>query len=683
MKYGVLTCALATLVGSAEAAPKQSVPSASTWLQSGILTGPSADAPSSIALRHVAQTSGAASGVLARSTQVAASGKLVILEQVHAGIPVRGAKATVRLDSQGRVRWSATRLANLQGVASSPALSMAGAAQKAGIIAIDSHELVVYAPGGLNPRLAYEIIGWEGPLRRMKSIIHADTGRILSRSNLVMTAEEHKANVFLRNPAATPGTSQVTLSSISSGGGTLSAPGINAGVCYDDQDWPCNRLDVTTDADGSFLSRDYADDTGFEDEFSAVNAFYHVAKAREGASFLGIDGLHVDISTNYGTGSPVDNAFYDNDGNLVMGQGTSADFAYDGDVVIHEYGHAIMGYLTPGMTGGYDQLGVNLVPRAINEGYADYLAMVIADSPDLFGYALGSVPNEGPFTAARNMEVHKRSCRDMTGESHEDSLILTSGLWAARESIVSAGLDPSEFDHAVLRAQHAFTGNDGFGDVANLVIAEVNTALGSAAANLLSTALNANGTLSCNRVVPLGSDPHPIVFLGGFDGEPAPLQMSIEVGKDSSDIVLQYTPVVGSGTSDMDILVKKGSPILWDWNTGDSDATWTLRGSAPDGTPATVSLPASMGPGTYYIQFIPDRTYFITDITATGSGVVDPEDPEDPDGEAPGPGPDWEKPPPSSFDEDSGGCSAGGHTSNLGFALLALFLLVGRRRQKQ
>ena len=89
--------------------------------------------------------------------------------------------------------------------------------------------------------------------------------------------------------------------------------------------------------------------------------------------------------------SPLDNAYWTGecdpeDGpTMLFGQGTDVDFAYDGDVIYHELGHGMVAHLTPA---GLNQPamrddGYLRDARALNEGFADYFAIMVTDDPYL------------------------------------------------------------------------------------------------------------------------------------------------------------------------------------------------------------------------------------------------------------------------------------------------------------
>lgn len=104
-------------------------------------------------------------------------------------------------------------------------------------------------------------------------------------------------------------------------------------------------------------------------QFEDINAFYHLNNFKAyweslGFTNLATDILMVDAHGNNGA----DNSFFSptNPPRLVFGEG-GVDDAEDADVIIHEYGHAISSFASPGSNVGDER-------RGLDEGFGDYLA---------------------------------------------------------------------------------------------------------------------------------------------------------------------------------------------------------------------------------------------------------------------------------------------------------------------
>ncbi|HEX7707211.1 MAG TPA: proprotein convertase P-domain-containing protein, partial [Thermoanaerobaculia bacterium] len=125
------------------------------------------------------------------------------------------------------------------------------------------------------------------------------------------------------------------------------------------------------DASGSLLFD--RSEPGFED----VNAYFHVDRNQRHLQALGYTGSRrvvpysIEIDTHAAGGA--DNSFFlpspprPGYGTLYFGTGGTDD-AEDADLIVHEYGHAILEWISPGTFGG----SFASQSRALGEGFGDY-----------------------------------------------------------------------------------------------------------------------------------------------------------------------------------------------------------------------------------------------------------------------------------------------------------------------
>ncbi len=111
--------------------------------------------------------------------------------------------------------------------------------------------------------------------------------------------------------------------------------------------------------------------TRAHDEFEAGMAYFHIDRVQDylqGVGVLNANNRRTRVDVNF---IAEDNSFYlpDTD-SIVFGEG-GVDDAEDGEVIVHEYGHAIQDNQVPGF--GETQQG-----GAMGEGFSDYLAAAIA-----------------------------------------------------------------------------------------------------------------------------------------------------------------------------------------------------------------------------------------------------------------------------------------------------------------
>ncbi|MFL6247095.1 MAG: proprotein convertase P-domain-containing protein [Thermoanaerobaculia bacterium] len=127
------------------------------------------------------------------------------------------------------------------------------------------------------------------------------------------------------------------------------------------------------DASSSLVFDRAAD--GFED----VNVYFHVDRAQRHLQSLGYTGLRAvaayPVEADAHSANGADNSFFlpsatrAGEGTLHFGEGGTDD-AEDADLIVHEYGHAILEWIAPGTFGG----PFTSEARALSEGFGDYWA---------------------------------------------------------------------------------------------------------------------------------------------------------------------------------------------------------------------------------------------------------------------------------------------------------------------
>ena len=141
---------------------------------------------------------------------------------------------------------------------------------------------------------------------------------------------------------------------------------------------------------------------------------------------------------------------------LVFGQGTKADFGYDGDVIYHEFGHATI--YTAGITGleYTDKYGMTVEPGALHEGMADTFAFIMTDNTCTGEYASEGFVKISPLYEAqmdtegegdnkifcmRSALNKKRVFEDFVGEVHFDGQPLLASNWEIYQLIKGSDTD--------------------------------------------------------------------------------------------------------------------------------------------------------------------------------------------------------------------------------------------------
>ena len=115
---------------------------------------------------------------------------------------------------------------------------------------------------------------------------------------------------------------------------------------------------------------------------------------------------------------------------LVMYQGNSGDYAYDGPVIWHEFGHgAIYSTANWNRYATVDARSANDESSALHEGSADVVAFMVGNDPKIGAYV---GPRADPTTPNIRDVNNTAKCPDVLwGESHQDSLHYTGAIWQA------------------------------------------------------------------------------------------------------------------------------------------------------------------------------------------------------------------------------------------------------------
>jgi MYXO-CTERM domain-containing protein len=569
------------------------------------------------------------------------------------GIPVRGAFETVWLDPGAPARVVAARYpgspADVQPEHASIDLATAREAfatrlqpeqlQRAGGLAGLDGELVYLL------LLEQPVLAWEftAPLdlgavdrrpSRERVWVSAASGQVLDAVELLDF--DNQTEVYAVNPQHTPSPSMVTLANLDLEpepweDGMTAEPGYLTGSrvrvfnCIGAADGPF----ATWHADGECFptQRVHADaDNDYfvplpnvtilennrdpEDLYAELAMYWHAEKFFAFMAGLGVESFPCELSNMVANFhwlepspgypelafGPYNNAYYSGvceiaDGpTMLFGQGSSVDFAFDGDVVYHELGHGIVAHLTPD---GLRQFalrsdGVLADARALNEGIADYHTLMLTDRPEMAEY-VGFYWPQLDDGWIRNAENDSQCPRDMAGQPHNDSAPFTAALWATRRRVGGDKLDP------VVLASLPMLPGDATLEIAAAALLQVAAAERDAGVwtatdyEELERALAARGLLDCKRVVddPASLDEPRFLYLrneGNFVSPfwPGPVQYRQAVAPGTDNLLVTFE-VSGEGNSDGQpvrhdlvpwLLVKRGSV------SGDSSITFEYQMAA-------------------------------------------------------------------------------------------------------
>lgn len=397
---------------------------------------------------------------------------------------------------------------------------------------------------------------------RIRLVLDAHTGEIIERVEL---ARSVTAQMYRDNPEKTPTLETLPLPIAETDPGTLVSPFLTAKNCVDKKTVKnlfggqyalhvCDLENSVTLTDGNYALVPNDTDVSLkeEDPFSQLSMYYHAGRAyaffqelqgdptaqvvkaspltavanlriAEGAGF---DDGNYDPTTASDPNLPLvgyNNAFFSpappegqddpygeilgvTGGGMFFGQQGEdfggRDYAYDGDVVYHEFTHAVVDKTL--QLGQYtlDEYGVSASPSAMNEGLADFFSSSISGDPELGEYA-GKNTQGG--SSIRNMENGDKCPGAVTGEAHADSTLFSGGLWEAKQTLAPA--DQHTFLQSLYKTMRANVETaPTYDELAQLFVEGLQTDLPAGAA-ALTASMTAKGVLpKCTRVIDQNGD---------------------------------------------------------------------------------------------------------------------------------------------------------------------------------
>ncbi len=532
--------------------------------------------------------------------------------------------------------------------------------------------------------------------------VDAHSGELIGGGTDTRFAASDLAKVFVTNPKRHPTPEEVELPWVDPDDGKLtSAPdekGVRAVVaanCLDKGEtttvpgygtFPiCSPTQVADKNEhGNFVYEDWTKGIAFEfdaeDIYPEVAMYYHATKIYKFLRDLEVEGFHYLSGHNAGgyqtypliaianfqfpgeNGglSPMDNAFfspnqpgfneiffanfpYQGDV-LVFGQGTNTDFAYDGDVIYHEFGHAVEAS-TSGLEAMpfADEYGFSNVPISINEGIADSFSFIMAGDACLGEFAseglaslAGYEPDEEGFYCMRRADNDHLIHEDFTGESHEDGLPFVGMNWALYQEGIKIGLTHEDFARLFLRMLLSFTDPQATPeDYADIMQSEVDNdpkfvPISETVAELLS-ARNFYGKVRARDI----TRPVDYIFSGGTDsgyGMPA-TSFAADVKGEEMEIAPAYVQFYFDLPECMDTLTVSGTPYAYSqMGSSGSDPYYLLfvRKDKPiiydiEDYPVAVSVDAVFEPedNTYVVTGLePGHRYYLHFVNIAGEGIV-------------------------------------------------------------
>ncbi len=370
-------------------------------------------------------------------------GEAIHLDQLHRGVPVLGGGGVVFRAGEGRE--PIVRMALMNGVTVDVANAMdpEGAVDRAraaveGGASMEARAELAVLPTPAGGELVYRVqLGGMAPPAAWMVSLDARNGAVLNVSDLIRHAEGY---AYPENPVMTD-LETVEITDLTGFESIMIGDYAQVWtVVYEGSEFGYEHL-ALKDGDGNFY---YEPEEGVNDDpFAEVNVYYHLTALSHhfedvhGHEFAG----PTTALTNY---REWNNGTYNNAGYVpspdgqhlvIFGQGDEVDFGYDGDVVAHEFGHAIIHDRTDLVHDAlttYDRYGANIAPGGIDEGMADYWACTIHDNP---------VQGEYISDQPRDLDNGRICPEDVVGESHGDGKIVGGTAWEIREALGAEAAD--------------------------------------------------------------------------------------------------------------------------------------------------------------------------------------------------------------------------------------------------
>lgn len=457
------------------------------------------------------------------------------------------------------------------------------------------------------------------------------------------------------------------------------------------------------DADGNFLFDPR--EPAYDDEFAEVHGYHHTNRAaqyfRDEHGFewsCGADSLmRVIVNYTEDPATPYDNAAYSPStggecGFMLFGQG-ERDFAYDSDVVVHEFSHAVVDLVAALESFLIDRLGLAYDPGSINEGVADYFAATLGDDPFMAEYFMGtsSLSGEG---ALRRLDNDLVCPDDLVGEVHFDGRIIAATAWELREALGAPKVDALVF--STIAALESGPSLSDFAETMSASATALEMAGTMSADDVLAVnaSLEARGLVGCRRIVPLDGG----VTRLGHSGNPAvtpalgaslaPVHYRLDIPADTEWLRVEVAPLTATG--DYTIHISTDGPVLYSPSRGGIVSDGTIE---PGEVITRESMPALPRCGTLYLAIASDdlragpSLYEVTAMIQR-SGREETCEPEAPDSGLADASTSLDAGPPTTPGGGGCGCAVPAPTTGrdlgaLWLLWLPLGLLVGCRRARR
>ncbi|WP_028642787.1 M36 family metallopeptidase [Nocardioides sp. URHA0020] len=207
-----------------------------------------------------------------------------------------------------------------------------------------------------------------------------------------------------------------------------------------------------------------------DDRFEQVMAYFWVNQAQEYLQSLGfgtrlpaVNAESQDVRVDqYG----IDNSYSTDKQDFIrLGKG-GVDDGEDGEVIVHEYGHAVHDSQVPGF-------GSSLDAGSIGEAFGDYLAVTVGlDAAGQYGWPVRTpAPCVADWDSVSYTSTRPHCLRrldsglvleDRQGEVHADGTIWSGALWDIRQRYAALGIGSRAWDTTLIDSQFDYTPDTSF-----------------------------------------------------------------------------------------------------------------------------------------------------------------------------------------------------------------------------
>ncbi len=432
----------------------------------------------------------------------------------------------------------------------------------------------------------YRVAAITSEPRLWETYVNASSGEVLLLRD---ATRYHKANVFLENPFTTPELLSVELEGITEDeehkdhtyGAYARVATCTAQGGYGCLNWKHEA--VATEADGFTGFAPEMDGSVLDDGFSEVNGYFTLDRGqrwfREEMGFQGLftdadqyehnhtfvaqDHLWMYVNLDWDNGGFIGGSMYGMADLIILGRVDGSDFAYDSDVVLHEFTHAVSSKVFSLWDFDVDELGSDLSARGMEEGTADYFAGSINDSSAI-----------GEFSGtARDLSNQRRCPEDIIGESHYDGWITGGTLWSIRAAIGQRKADHLHYSTMIGYPIRSFEDwGEALLDRAAVMASssselEEDLQLSDEDVQAIEQVIEERNLIGCRRIIELTpdgdrADLYVDTAVNNSQGTPSPLQYMVRTHDDTEVLLLDIDTFYNQ---DYDVLVREGMPVEYTW----------------------------------------------------------------------------------------------------------------------